>query len=373
MLRLRSLLAPALALTALAAACDDGADPASGVRFELASAAQREAALRAAVAGPALGAFTIFRAEIDASQTGCPVLTEENGAVVLTGNGCSAGETVWHGRAVAKNVPTFEGAPDPSAPMELTFQKFGAQDADGTLIFDGSFSQSNVDGESPYDTVAALTLDDGVAVRIDASLHCAPSTAGMRCTAAAGARGEIVGVGGFDIAMDTTSGEAGMTGVVTLRGADELRIDLAAVDGDGCTPYTIDGDLAGRICDDGGEQPPLPPEPPAHDVLGYAIGCGDTLDLTAYVTPGAEKVDFVIAEASTVDVIELAPGAVHGETEQEWNAVLVPGQDTPFTCDGTFLEHGLRIRATFPGGITVCATYGDPGELILQSMPCDAE
>jgi hypothetical protein len=375
------ILKPALFTLAasIAAACggSDGDAPKGAASFAQASTAQREAAIRAGLGvGPAQGFLALFMAELDHAQNpACPSRTQVGDTIVYEASGCTGAVfgATYRGRAEATNSPFTGGifsedsGADPTKPMELRFVDFHADRAEQKLALDGTLWQSSPEPEAGYTAKSHLVVDDGVAVRIDVDMSCAPAGAALRCTNDADARGEITALGDFAIAFDVAhqgEDDSEATGWLELRGEDVLRLSMSK-DADGCLPYTIDGAAAGHMCPDESSQPEPDPDPPVSPgVTGLGYSCsGDVLSLEADTEPNVTALTVTVKQGAFVREVPLVRTQVGEGSEivTTFQADLALGGDVPLDCGA--LEHvGFRFDATLDDGSAQCQLYGDESQ-----------
>jgi hypothetical protein len=325
-------IATAVLLTSLAACDDDSSSPPPGptppveqVKFSELNEAERVAAIVSASGfSGALAGLAVFQASIDnAADASCPARSDDGPVTTYTASGCTgkdSGER-YQGKAIAQNWPLASNPEhfDPNKPMALTFEDFSA----GEVFFDGTLVQSAAEPNDGYTTGIDLTTRFGGEVHVKLVFECTPAG----CRAQDGAAGTIPGKGGFTISATTVNDAEGILvgGVVELRGEDVLRIDLGVEDDDGCTPYTIDGQVAGKICnDDETDEPDDTDEPLATPFfVGSGLACSD-VDLTAsvYISEAVINASVTLVSDGRTFTAPLVETGDIDDGVSEWSATL---------------------------------------------------
>lgn len=357
---LLSLLLTSSTLTA----CGD-AEPAGDARFSTLTEARRQEVLDFALGtGAVLPFFATFGATAaNAGDEACPAVTFDGAVTTYTADGCvNAGDGQrYDGRLIATNAfsleDVLESNIDPAAPMTIEAEGWSA----GDLELDGTLWQSKAqpaDGQAYDGTVDYAGALGGRAIAYRGSSACAP---GGTCTLDAFAETPD-GTFALDGALSLTGERP--RGWLVLRGVDELRLDLDAIDAEGCAPYTIGGRAAGRYCFE------LPEPEPVLEIWGGGTGCGSTdgayeLDVLAEVqgTPASVTVR-VIEPATGIDetFTDLPELSYDVENDVHSFQLTVPEADTELArCAGR--DYAYAITATTADGESVCASFGDHPEL----------
>jgi hypothetical protein len=182
----------------------------------------------------------------------CPAREDGSGVVSFSAEDCVRPDgTVMSGKLVAHNVPMFDDrygdelTVDRTQPMVIEMQGLRT----GDFTYDGVVEQSTPaarDGER-YSWRAEYELGSpSTTTVISYDSEC--TRRGLyrgRCTVDGFIdRGDV---GGYAVAGEFEAASVGALGSVELRGIDTVRVDFAALV-DGCAPYTIDGEPAGRFC-----------------------------------------------------------------------------------------------------------------------------
>lgn len=380
---------------ALLAACPapEEAAPAS---FAEATTAQREAALHAALGtGPALGFVALVGLEPDAvtsvTEGGCldvSMVSQEPPAVRVAAEDClGASGTTWDGVVTATNasltlelleavdgdVELIEG------PMALAFEAFAMRSDGFEMRFDGTVDQSATEEGVPWRTEVALTADlDGLVLGADYAQDCEIRGDAAWCDVDRGATGRVPGLGAFDITGGFSLGMAGTApgGEVVLEGLDVLRLDLDAIDAEGCAPVTVDGAPAEPFCL---AVAPVDPHPD-HAVVSGGLGCdgsgwfldatveGDGITAVRATLYGATTEAHPLAYASTGDLgsfwqTQVAIGATYEAGTS--SAIACASDDLGVTSADVLLE-----AVAVDGEVLACAIVGQ-GDRVPASACAD--
>ncbi len=193
----------------------------------------------------------VLEAELSNRQTAdCPARQDAGEVITFSAAGCVRPDgSSFDGRLVAHNVPMFDDiygdelTVDLTRPMVIEMETF----RHGDFTFDGVVEQSTpVPAEAQRFTQHAA-FDIRTSLRTSSYAYDAECTRrglGGPCTIEGfidhSDRGSYAITGAVDTRADAASG------VLELRGADTLRVDLDATT-DGCAPYTIDDQPAGRV------------------------------------------------------------------------------------------------------------------------------
>ncbi len=390
MVRFNSLASTLLvASSLLAAGCDE--DPVevippsapAVIRFAQATPAQRDAALTAALGRSARrGVESLYFAQADhEADSTCPARQVAGDQVTYTSNGCTGGSgLVYTGAARAKNSPVtgdfvfIEDERD-ARPSEIVFADYAVELPDGVLRLDGTIRQSQAAPKGNYTLDVQLAIDDGVRLNLSQSMSCDD----VACDAQVGSKGSIVGKGDFTIQAHVP--HTGASGHVTLRGQDELTLELDTRDEAGCAVYRIDGRLAGSFCARAELNPPVKARthvltPALIDALSFAsIRCGSgSIDPTLTIFSNETTQDIARVDTQSL-VVTLKLGdrqevvslrslgyavSLGGSfsVSSFFGEFLTPGEDTSFTC-AEAARLGVRFDVGLQDAQHFCLLAGD--------------
>lgn len=357
-----------LSSSTLAACGGDGHPAAGDARFSALSSEQRDQALQLALGtGSVLPFFAMLGAEAaNAQDPTCPARVDDGARTTYTANGCTnAGDGVrYDGRLVAVNAPSFADIfgsdVDAAAPMSIEAAGWSA----GDDVLDGVFRQSRAlptEGQTYTAAIDYTATLDGRALAFAEDSDCVE---GGTCTLDGFADtpdGSFAIGGALALAGDRPRGQ------LVLRGAEELRLDLDALDADGCAPYTIDGAAAGRFCS-GSPTPDPDPEPELE--IGGGIGCSGindvfTLTIDALVRGGAASVSVRVIEPATgieEEYADLPEISYDAENDLHHYALEVPESASQLArCIER--DYAYAFTAITTEGAVVCRVFGAHPEL----------
>jgi hypothetical protein len=371
MLSLRSLASLFLIASTTLVGCDDDSTttpepepepvPAKLVKFADASAAQRAAVLRAVTGVSVAQAYldAVFAAAgtdvAEGEQPGaatCPKVTVVGTKTIYdAGAGCSSvpTESKYAGKLEVEGDIALFGD---GGPFSLTFTDFKVEGPFGKREISGTFSQT--DNQTPFTAKVDLTIKEDMAVSIQNETTCSPT-----CVPAPGAKGSLVGVGGFTYTADFSRDKLGyFKGFVELTGQDKLRMDLADPDDNKCRTTTVDAKPAPETCGIAlGRDRELV-------FVGYSSSClpegGYTfdVDLTRAATSVkmtarlAGKDDVVLAMALAADAEDLEPGHSRWAASSESDVF-------PLGCLEYSDAGAARFDAVLADGTAGCRIDGD--------------
>jgi hypothetical protein len=242
---IRRLFVPLLvtiAASLAAAACDGEVQRGSLVWADL-SADEIGAVVSASLDSEGMDS-RYWEIESDA-ESGCPSMTvvDADTRVYEATTTCFAGSgRAYSGRVeITRHRGADEGSADLLREMRFTEFQF-LRDGQATGL-DGTIERTfDPDSHEQTFTAHLSVFRDGQALWVDLHRRCE----GGSCGHSAGSRIELVGRGDYYVGFIPSRGDFD-DGSMVYRGADELVVELYEYP-DGCPPYTIDGEPAGRIC-----------------------------------------------------------------------------------------------------------------------------
>jgi hypothetical protein len=347
------------AATTLLAACPSSED--AKVQFATATVAQRAAVVPAAIGLTGEQAANLVTlAEIDhAAGASCPARAVEGDAVVYTAAGCkgAASGITWNGRIEAVNSPRTDrlGASiDGSKPEELRFVGVHADRPDAPLAVDGLLRVSPGTLAGDVRILNQLTTTTTESISLDVESRCSHEGGTIECRSQPGASGEIAGLGHFDLIVVTSATLDQLTARVVLRGEDELRLDSAVRDANGCPTLLVAGAAAGSVC-----LPELS-DAAASRIAGASWTCaeGNAVKLTGFAADAPIFAKVELRQGTSQQEIALAFVSRDATTKDErWESAATPLAEG-LTC-ASLGDIGVRAVAVYADGRIDCQTTGD--------------
>lgn len=363
-------------------------------RFEDASATQREAAIHTAVGtGPALGFVAVISLEQDAVTSvidgGCldaELVDQDPPVVRIAAEDCvGASGVTWDGVATLTNVSLTAEILEVvdgdvqiiEGPMALAFEAFSMRGDGYALTLDGTVAQSASEWGAPYRSTVDLEAGLGaLALDSEFTQDCEYRDDAAWCDVEPGARGGVPDLGRFAIEGGFTLGGPGVapSGAIVLRGVDEMRVDLDALDEDGCARVTVDGEPVEPFCL--ASAGPVDPHPD-HAIVSGGLGCtvGSWFLDTTVEGEGVATVRATLyagdAAAPSTEVHALPFGST-GDTGDFYQASIAigayeAGVSSAFACaaddTGVTSADVLFEAVAADGEVLACAVVGQGGRV----------
>lgn len=390
-------LEPTVSLLLALFACSPSSPPpaevdADAARFADAADDELDAVAHAAIGlGPLEAWLLAYQVDADATEgildddsPHCPTVELVGDTrLVYTAEGCVGPSSgLRHeGTLVLDNVPStlwvvaeyVTGySPDPDAPMELAFSDWSTE-GDGEVIrIDGGFTQSNhgLEGDYTGEVDVSLTLPGLPTFRHGGGWAC---TAGEpACDATSETWGEVDGLGTFTVDSDELAlVDGAFAGRVTVRGQDELVLDVDSLDARGCMDAWV-GDEVHTACvdvlaagDDDGSPDDEEEEEPEEVIGAFGYGGGDGMLFMDATTSTSVATLYADIANTTLANDETHPltGAASGDS-LAWTAALpqgeyVSGVSTAIDLDEHIESTVMRLRAyDADGALLACAFHG---------------